>query len=166
FAPFSEIGSLYNQASTGLRGYTRSLSDGALRQAALSWWPGTVPAGRLAEDPWAFWDFFPTACDLAGVRVKRNHRTDGQSLVPYLRGGRGPQRDIWYWELHEGTPIQAVRFGKWKAVRNAPRNPIELYDLDVDPGERSNVAASRPAEVARAEALFRTERTPDPRWPL
>ena len=49
FAPNSEMGSLFKQANNGLRGYKRGMYEGALRQAAISWWPGTVPAGRVDD---------------------------------------------------------------------------------------------------------------------
>jgi arylsulfatase A-like enzyme len=166
FDPDSEIGRRFNQASNGLRGYKRGLYEGALRQAALARWPGVVPAGRVSDEPWAFWDFLPTAAELAGVRLPANHRTDGRSLVEFLRGGPAPRRDFFYWELHEQRPMQAARFGDWKAVRNAHDQPIELYDLARDPGERANLAAAHPDQVARAATIFQSEHTPDPRWPL
>ena len=166
FDPDSEIGRRFNQASNGLRGYKRGLYEGALRQAALARWPGVVPAGRVSDEPWAFWDFLPTAAELAGVRLPANHRTDGRSLVEFLRGGPAPRRDFFYWELHEQRPLQAARFGDWKAVRNAHDQPIEVYDLARDPGERANLAAAHPDQVARAATIFQSEHTPDPRWPL
>ena len=166
FAPDSEIGKLYDQAGNGLRGYKRGLYEGALRQAAIARWPGVVPAGRVSEEPWAFWDFLPTAAELAGAKIPAECKPDGLSLVSYLKGGAAPQRDHFYWELHEGKPIQAVRFGCWKAVKNGPNAAIELYDLAKDVAEKTDLAASKPDVIARAVALFKSDHTPDESWPL
>ena len=101
FAPNSELGKLFDQASNGLRGYKRGLYEGALRQAALARWPGRVPAGRVSDEPWAFWDFLPTALELSGTPAPTGLRTDGLSLASFLQGGAAPKRDYFYWELHE-----------------------------------------------------------------
>ncbi len=166
FDPKSEVGKLFDQASNGLRGYKRGLYEGALRQAAIARWPGTVPAGRVSDEPWAFWDFLPTAAELAGVPVPAECKTDGLSLVSYLKGGPAPKRDHFYWELHEGTSLQAVRFDDWKAVRNGPEKPIELYDLKTDAAEAQDLAADKPDLVAKAEALMKSSRTEHADWPL
>ena len=167
FEPSSAMGKLFNQAGNGLRGYKRDLYEGALRQAAISRWPGVVPAGRVTDGPWAFWDFLPTAVELAGAKLPAGHKTDGRSLVSFLRGGEAPKREYFYWELHEtNKPLQAVRFGDWKAVRNGPGLPLELYDLATDLAEAKNLAAAKPDLVARAEALMKAAHTDDPNWPL
>jgi arylsulfatase A len=167
FNPQSELGRHFNQASNGLRGYKRELYEGALRQAALVRWPGQVPAGRVSDEPWAFWDFLPTAAELAGTKPPASFRPDGLSLVSFLKGGPAPQREYFYWELHEQQQsLQAVRFGDWKAVRNGPSAAIELYDLKTDPGETKDLAGQKPDLVARAEALMKAARTEDPSWPL
>jgi arylsulfatase A len=165
FAPESEMGSLFEQANNGLRGYKRGLYEGALRQAALARWPGTIPAGRVSDEPWAFWDFLPTAAELAGLPTD-DLETDGLSLVSYLKGGVAPNRDYFYWELHENKPIQAARFGKWKAVKNGLQAKTEIYDLSADPGEQRNVASQRPELVTRAEEIFDEAHVLDPNWPL
>ena len=125
-----------------------------------------MPAGRVSDEPWAFWDFLPTAAELAGAPIPAECKTDGLSLVSFLQGGPAPQRDHFYWELHEGTSLQAVRFGDWKAVRNGPERPIELYDLKTDAAESKDLAQSKPDLVAKAEALMKSSRTDDPDWPL
>jgi arylsulfatase A-like enzyme len=166
FDPKSEVGSLFEQAANGLRGYKRSLYEGALRQAALARWPGKVPAGRVSDEPWAFWDFLPTAAELAGAPIPAECKTDGLSLVSFLKGGSAPKRDHFYWELHEGASLQAVRFGDWKAVRQGPEKPIELYDLKTDAAEAHDLAASKSDLVAKAEALMKSCRTEHSDWPL
>jgi arylsulfatase A len=167
FPPESKIGSRFNQASNGLRGYKRGLYEGALRQAAFAWWPGTVPAGRVDDQPWAFWDLMPTFVELSGATPPKGYETDGLSLVDYLKGGEAPQRDHFYWELHEShRPIQAARFGNWKAVRNGTDKPIEIYNLETDPSESNNLAATRPDLVEQAEKIFAESHRPDPNWPL
>jgi arylsulfatase A-like enzyme len=168
FPPDSEIGKRFDQTMGGkLRGFKRTMYEGGLRQAAFAWWPGVVPAGRVSDEPWAFWDFLPTAAELAGAPLPANVKTDGLSLVSYLKGGPAPSRDYFYWELHESGPsLQAARWGDWKAVRNGPAQPIELYDLKADVGETTNLAAAKPELVAHAERILRTARTDDPAWPL
>jgi arylsulfatase A-like enzyme len=166
FSPTSEVGRRFDQASNGLRGFKRSLYEGALRQAAIARWPGAVPAGRVADGAWAFWDFLPTCAELAGAKLPDGAKTDGLSLVPMLKGGPAPDRGHFYWELHEGASLQAVRFGTWKAVRNGPSAPLEIYDLAADPGESRNLAAEKPDVAAKALELMASSRTEDPNWPL
>ena len=167
FSPESEIGKRFDQASNGLRGYKRGMYEGALRQAALAWWPGTVPAGRVDDQPWAFWDLMPTFVELSGATPPEGYETDGKSLVEYLKGGDAPKREYFYWELHRGDkPVQAVRFGDWKAVRNGINKPIEIYDLAKDSGESNNLAESRTDLVERAQKIFDEAHRPDSNWPL
>ncbi len=166
FDPESEMGKLFEQSSNGLRGYKRGMYEGALRQAAFAWWPGTVPAGRVDDQPWAFWDLMPTFVELSGATTPPGYETDGKSLVQYLKGGNAPQRDYFYWELHANGAIQAARFAQWKAVRNGIDQPVELYDLAVDPGESKDLAESHPDLVHKAEQIFNEAHRPDPNWPL
>jgi arylsulfatase A len=166
FEPASPIGKRFAQAANGLRGYKRELYEGGLRNAGLARWPGVVPAGRVSDEPWAFWDFLPTCAEITGARIPAGVRTDGLSLVSFLKGGPAPQREYFYWELHEGASLQALRWGDWKAVRNGPSKPIELYDLKTDAAESKDLAAEKPELVAKAEALMKSARVDDPNWPL
>jgi arylsulfatase A-like enzyme len=167
FAPNSEMGRRFDQAMGGkLRGHKRELYEGALRQAAIARWPGVVPAGRVTDEPWAFWDFLPTAAELAGAKLPDGFKPDGHSLVSFLRGGGAPKRDYFYWELHETSSMQAVRFGDWKAVKNGPNKPVELYDLKNDEAERHNLAAEKPELVAKATAIMQESHVDTPAWPM
>lgn len=168
FAPDSPMGKLFDQTANGLRGYKRSLYEGALRQASLVRWPGVVPAGRVSDEPWAFWDFLPTAAELGGAKLPDGFAPDGLSLVAFLKGGPAPKREYFYWELHEGAAgtQQAVRFGDWKGVRNGRQPGIELYNLAKDAGERDDLSEKNPELVKKAAALMAAAHLDDPNWPM
>lgn len=166
FAPNSELGKHFQQAANGMRGFKRELYEGGLRQAALARWPGTVPAGRVSDEPWAFWDFLPTCAELSGAKIPGGVKLDGHSLVSFLKGGAAPKREYFYWELHEGASLQALRWEDWKAVRNGPSKLIEIYDLKTDAAESKNLAAEKPELVAKAEALMKDAHTDDPNFPM
>jgi len=167
FDPASPEAQLFQHSMNGrLRGFKRTLYEGGLRNPTIAWWPGTVPAGTVRDDPWAYSDLLPTFAELAGVPLPAGAQFDGHSIAALLRGGAAPQRPYFYWELHERASLQAARFGRWKAVRNGPSAAIELYDLDADPGETRNLAAEHPEHVRRAEEIFSEAHRPDPAWPL
>jgi arylsulfatase A-like enzyme len=147
-----------------LRGIKRDLYEGGIRVPFLARWKGTIRPG-ITNHVCAFWDFLPTAADLAGARTPDG--LDGISFAPTLFGGSGQKKhDYLYWEFHERGFKQAIRTGEWKAVRLAPRLPIELYDLRIDPGETRNVAGANPEIVQRITGLFRNARTDSPEWPV
>ncbi len=166
FPPASPLGKRFEQAANGLRGFKRELYEGGLRQAALARWPGVIPAGTVRDEPWAFWDFLPTAAELSGAKIPEGVKPDGYSLVSFLKGSAAPQRESFYWELHEGASIQALRFGDWKAVRNGPNRLIELYDLKADPAESKDLSTENPGIVIKAERLMQQARVDDPNWPM
>jgi arylsulfatase A-like enzyme len=167
FAPESKMGQLFDQSMGGkLRGFKRGMYEGSLRQPAIAWWPGQVPAGRVSNEPWAFWDFLPTAVELSGAKLPEKFASDGHSLASFLKGGAAPKREYFYWELHEGKPIQAIRFGDWKAVRNGPKAAVELYDLSKDSAEARDLAAEHPDLVQKAVGLMKQARVDDPAWPM
>jgi arylsulfatase A-like enzyme len=166
FNPNTAIGKRFNQTMDGkLRGFKRGMYEGALRQAAFAWWPGTVSAGRVTDEPWAFWDLLPTFAELGQAEIPKGFRSDGHSLVEFLKGGSAPKRDYFYWELHERTSIQAIRWGNWKAVRPKQGGAVELYNLADDLGETKDLAAVHPKLVTKAIEMMNAARTPHPDWP-
>ena len=74
------------------------------------------------------------------------------------------------WEFHGYRGQLAVMEGKWKAVRQKVRTkkpgPWELYDLDQDPAEATNLAQKHPAVLGRLEKAFLADRTVSARYPL
>jgi arylsulfatase A-like enzyme len=152
------------RSSGGLRGIKRDLYEGGIRVPMIARMPGTVPAGRVSTHIWAHWDMLPTLADFAGATPPQN--LDGMSMRRALRGVTQPDHEFLYWEFHERGFQQAVRMGRWKAVRLKTGERLELYDLIGDPFEQKNVAADRPEIVAKIEAWLKTARTESARWPV
>ncbi|MHC4623880.1 MAG: arylsulfatase [Planctomycetota bacterium] len=153
-----------------LRGYKRDLYEGGIRVPLIARWPGRIKPASVTDHVSAFWDFLPTAVELAGAQAPA--QIDGISMVPTLLGRPDKQKkhDFLYWEFHERGGKQAVRMGNFKAVRLSvhknPNGPLELYELTNDIGEKQNVADRHPDVIAKIEAYLKTARTDSANWPL
>jgi arylsulfatase A-like enzyme len=154
------------QGTLDFRAAKGAVYEGGIRVPAIARWPGKVPAGKVSDFAWAFWDFLPTATELAGVRVPAG--SDGISIVPALRGGKQAPHEYLYWEAYgKGAGFrQAIRMGDWKGVREGLAGKPELYDLTRDHREERNVAAEHPDIVARLTAKLGTARSDHPEYPV
>ena len=152
------------ESSGAVRGTKRDLYDGGIRVPFIARWPGMVPEGKTSDNVFAFWDMLPTCCELTGGRVPAG--LDGQSIVPTLRGQAQKPHEFLYWEFHERGFHQGVRHQNWKAVRYGVKQPLELYDVSTDIGERTNVAAQNPDVVKRIETYLATARTESAEYPI
>jgi len=143
------------------RGRKGDSYDGAFRVPALARWPGQIEPGQVNDLAWAFWDFLPTAAELA--QTKFDGPTDGVSIVPTLLGRPEQQtvHDYLYWEFNQN---QAIRTGKWFAHRKNG-GAVELYDLDLDPAQKHDLAASQPELAEKVLAWMRASHTPSEVWP-
>ena len=140
-----------------LRGVKRDLYEGGIRVPMIVRWPGKVPAGRSSDQVWGFWDFLPTAAELAGLPSPKG--IDGISIVPTLLGrDQKQQHDYLYWDYgHVRSAYkQAVRWENWKAVRNGRDASLELYELEHDLGESQDVASRDPNMVETGLKLLGT----------
>lgn len=132
----------YFDSNGPLKGYKRDLYEGGIRVPMIAFWEGRIVAGSNSDHISAFWDFLPTAAELAGVEAPEN--IDGISFLPTLFGKEQSAHDFLYWEFHELQGRQALRKGDWKLVRynvfNPEKTTTELYNLSNDIGEENNVA--------------------------
>ena len=162
--PHSEGGgkSGFFKSSGKLRGQKRDLYDGGIRVPLIVRWPGKVKAGSTSNYIGCFQDFLLTAAELAGAETPAG--TDGISFVPALLGKEQKRHPYLYWEFYERGYSQAVRMGNYKGVRRNVNQPVELYDVTADIGERNNLAAANPGLVKKVLAAFEESHTPSPHW--
>ena len=159
-------------SSGPLRGFKRAMYEGGIRTPLIARWPGKIKAGAVSALPCTFADMLPTWAELAGATAQVPRDIDGLSILPTLLGqaDRQKRHEYLYWEWHRynwrkqawepNGLMQAVRAGRWKLCRHRSDQPWELYDLETDVGEKTDLAAQKPdilkrmvayAEAARVE---------------
>ena len=157
---------LFFNSAGGLRGYKRDLYEGGIREPFIVYWKNKIEAGSLSHRLCTFYDIMPTLAEIAGMEVPE--QTDGISILPVLMGKSTTDHDYLYWELQldgwnrmlpKGGFRQAIRMGRWRAVRYGIDSETELYDLDSDLYETSDVAKDHPAIVEKMNRLLKETRT-------
>lgn len=149
-------GAMQATSNEPLRGYKGMLYEGGIRVPLAVRWPARIGAGRVDGTPVIGIDLYPTLLEIAGAEVP-DQRLDGVSLVPLLTGqGSLPARSIYwhfpaYLEMPRGfggpwrtTPASAIRRGDYKLIEFFEDAVVELYDLQNDMQETTNLARSMP----------------------
>jgi arylsulfatase A-like enzyme len=131
-----------------LRGAKRDVYEGGIRVPLIAYMPGSIKPGVNEDFVGYFADILPTFGAMAGAEIPEG--LDGIDFSKVLKQGEKIGKDrLLYWEFHEQDGSQAVRKGKWKAVRlgvheKGFHNDVELYDLSADPSESTNIASEFP----------------------
>ncbi|MEC7566942.1 MAG: sulfatase-like hydrolase/transferase, partial [Planctomycetota bacterium] len=153
-------GSVFWGESGPLRNGKGSCYEGGSRAPCIVRWPGHVPSGKTSNAIFATVDFMPTFANLAGFDVPRDRKIDGVDQTKLLLGrSKNGSRDNYYYQGN------GVRQGKWKYLvaeqkvygyaRDLDRPVVEeLYNLDRDIGETTNLAAKHPEKVQALKALM------------
>ena len=137
--------------------------EGGIRVPMIAAWPDRIEQGSVTGHVSAFWDVFPTLCDVADVNPPQDLKLDGISFLPTLLGHQEEQEkhEVMYWEFPAYNGQQAVRFGKWKAIRKDIFDgvmDIELYNMETDSLEQNDVSEQYPEIVNKANEYMHTER--------
>jgi arylsulfatase A-like enzyme len=140
-----------------LRGGKGFLFEGGIRVPLIVRWPGVVEAGSVCSTPVVSMDHFPTLLEVVGLAPDSAVALDGESLIPLLRNTGELGRDAlffhypnfaWHGENRLGG---AVREGRFKLIERYADGSLELYDLENDPGETTDLGAERPELAARLQ---------------
>lgn len=135
-----------------LRGYKQQVYEGGHRMPFIVRWPGVVPPGGRCDQLIHQTDIMATLAGILGVKLPDRAGEDSISFLPLLKGGTQPVRTVSVSCASDGTP--SIRDGAWKLILPANPAAIELYDLAVDIGETTNLAAQQPDRVARMKAAL------------
>ncbi|MCG5220334.1 arylsulfatase [Streptosporangium sp. KLBMP 9127] len=145
-----------NLSNTPFRLYKRWVHEGGIATPFIVHWPaGGLLAGRIVRTPFQLTDVLPTLLGAAGVDYPREYPgrealpPEGRTMLPALRGAPVPDTSL-FWE-HLGNA--AVRRGRWKLVREHA-GPWELYDMDTDRSELTDLAERRPELVAELAIAY------------
>lgn len=157
----------YFNSNGPLRGFKRDLYEGGIRVPLIVSWPAHIAEGSESDHISAFWDFMPTFNEILGNQFSESSKGDGISMLPtWLSVGQQKQHDFLYWEFYEQGGRQAVRSGKWKAVRynlTSDRNSLpQLYDLSNDTGEAHDLAGKHPAMAKKLSDIMKENHVPSP----
>ena len=146
-----------NACNTPYRLYKHYNQEGGISTPFIVHWPAQVSRkGAFEHQPLHLIDLMPTCAELAQASYPaeygggRIQPMEGRSLSPAF-AGKPIRRDALFWE-HEGN--RAIRSGKWKLVAVGPDGPWELYDMDRDPTEMHDLAASQPERVRSMTAQW------------
>ncbi|MEZ6130652.1 MAG: sulfatase [Planctomycetaceae bacterium] len=150
-----------------------TMFEGGCRESCVMWWPGKIPANTRCSVPAMTIDILPTVAGLIGATLP-DHPIDGKDIWPLMSGEEGAQSPQEAYFLYYGKQLQAVRSGPWKlhfphGYRTLAGKPggtggipanysnaeigLELFDLNADIGETTDVSEKHPDVVARLSAL-------------
>ena len=141
-----------------------SVYEGGMREPCVMRWPGRIPANSICSEMAVTFDLYPTFARLGDADVPNDRVIDGKDIWPLMSGEKGARTPHEAFFYYKGKHLRAVRSGKWKLMVEHDEeskeskdrdNPImvgvaqRLYDLESDPGETTDVAASHPDVIAR-----------------
>ncbi len=160
-----------------LRGSKGMLYEGGIREPMFVKWPGKVEHGTKCDVPVIGLDFYPTFLDVTGTEKPQDYMLDGQSIVPLITGEGDFNEDralYWHFPAYlqgyktgmtwRTTPCGVIRKGKYKLLTYFEDNQLELYDLENDISETTNLVDSLPekAEELHQQLLQWREKTNAP----
>lgn len=139
-----------------LRGSKGMLYEGGIRVPAFMWHPKYNGKIKNSDEPIISIDYFPTILELAYISVPENKLLDGNSILPIIKG-ESINRNNLYWHfpaylqryagvnhIWRTSPAGAMRKGPWKIIELFETDQVELYNLDNDLSETTDLSNQYP----------------------
>lgn len=140
--------------------------EGGMREPAIAWWPGHIPAGTVSHQLASVMDVFTTSLVLAGLKPPDDRILDGLDLTPVLLNNTLINRPIFY---YRGNQMMAVRLGPYKAHYWTWSNSWEEFNQGVNfcPGQEvAGVTTHIQKEHTMQPIIFHLGRDPGEKYPI
>jgi arylsulfatase A len=138
-----------------LRANKGAYYEGGIRVPLIVNWPGAIKPETVIDEPVISTDLYPTCLALARLEQLPNQHFDGQDLSELMQGKVNKlnrQSLFWHYphynEHPASVPSSVIRNGPWKLIETFDPEGLELYNLDQDLGETTNLATTQPAKLA------------------
>jgi len=161
-ADYEELAEVGHNPSYVYRGHKADIYEGGHRVPFVMKWPSAIPAGSVCKETFCLSDLMATMAEITGASLPENAGEDSVSSLPLWTGeADGPVRESIVHHSINGS--FSIRKGKWKLemcagsggwsfpkpnseeVKALPA--VQLYDLEADIGEKTNLEAENPALV-------------------
>ncbi|XP_066510373.1 N-acetylgalactosamine-6-sulfatase-like isoform X2 [Hoplias malabaricus] len=140
--------------------------EGGMREPAIAWWPGRIPAGTVSSQVGTVMDLFSTALSLAGLVAPDDRVIDGLDLSPTLFNNTLKDRAVFY---YRGNQMMALRLGLYKAHYWTWSNSWEEFNKGINfcPGQEvSGVTTHTQQEHTMQPLIFHLGRDPGEKYPI
>ena len=145
--------------NAGMKGYKGSPDEGGVRVPFYVRWDGHIKSGRDIDTLAAHIDILPTLAELAQAKLPEN-QVEGRSLLPLIEDSTDDWTDRYFY-THFGRWPTGANVDEFKyrgcAVRNQRFrfvNNKQLYDMQQDPDQSTNVIDQHPQVVAQMRAAY------------
>lgn len=157
-APWGGDGQSLGGSNAPLRGTKGTTWEGGQRVPCLVRWPGRVDPGRTTGELATAMDLYPTLASICGAEIPADRVIDGRDITALLLepSEPSPHESFLYYRMND---LEAVRDRRWKL--HFAKSGVacgELYDLDGDIGETTDLADGNPEVVASLERIAETAR--------
>jgi uncharacterized sulfatase len=133
-----------------LRAEKGTVYEGGIREPMIVRWPGKIIPGSVNKALVTSVDFYPTFTGLAGGILPEKQVLDGISLLPLFAAQEADPDRALYWHYpvyHHDRPASVIRKANWKLIHHLDDDSLELYDLEKDPGETTDLRTAFPEKV-------------------
>lgn len=152
----SDDGKDYGHKSCGnLRGFKGGLYEGGHRVPLMVRWPDMLPSGITNNNLVCLTDFFQTIAGLQGENQKNGAGEDSYDIFPVMTKNKKVRNSL---VMHDYSGNFAIRLDQWKLILkgNQTVSKGELYDLNSDPQETTNLIEKHPEIAGQLSELLNT----------